>query len=229
MNWDYFLFDLDNSLLYIPKPAEYFDKVLSETIKKLSRENVPSREERNKFWLSGSDYVKLLRNWGVRDQELFWSHFDEIDFNLRKKYIAREKTHLYDDVVNVLKNLKEKSNKKLAIVSNTADYIVDYVLEEFNLNPFFEVVFGLGSEKTQDMAKPSPEGINFVLNTLSYTNGNKKAIMIGDSIVDVFAAKRANIDACLLTRNLNKYPEGYDKWEYKPDFVIKNLDEIILI
>ncbi len=229
MNWDYFLFDLDNSLLYIPKPAEYFDKVLSETIKKLSRENVPSREERNKFWLSGSDYVKLLRNWGVRDQELFWSHFDEIDFNLRKKYIAREKIHLYDDVVNVLKNLKEKSNKKLAIVSNTADYIVDYVLEEFNLNPFFEVVFGLGSEKTQDMAKPSPEGINFVLNTLSYTNGNKKAIMIGDSIVDVFAAKRANIDACLLTRNLNKYPEGYDKWEYKPDFVIKNLDEIILI
>jgi phosphoglycolate phosphatase-like HAD superfamily hydrolase len=229
MNWDYFLFDLDNSLLYIPKPAEYFDKVLSETIKKLSRENVPSREERNKFWLSGSDYVKLLRNWEVRDQELFWSHFDEIDFNLRKKYIAREKIHLYDDVVNVLKNLKEKSNKKLAIVSNTADYIVDYVLEEFNLNPFFEVVFGLGSEKTQDMAKPSPEGINFVLNTLSYTNGNKKAIMIGDSIVDVFAAKRANIDACLLTRNLNKYPEGYDKWEYKPDFVIKNLDEIILI
>lgn len=229
MNWDYFLFDLDNSLLYIPKPAEYFDKVLSETIKKLSSENVPSREERNKFWLSGSDYVKLLRNWGVRDQELFWSHFDEIDFNLRKKYIAREKIHLYDDVVNVLKNLKEKSNKKLAIVSNTADYIVDYVLEEFNLNPFFEVVFGLGSEKTQDMAKPSPEGINFVLNTLSYTNGNNKALMIGDSIVDVFAAKRANIDACLLTRNLNKYPEGYDKWEYKPDFVIKNLDEIILI
>jgi phosphoglycolate phosphatase-like HAD superfamily hydrolase len=63
---------------------------------------------------------------------------------------------------------------------------------------------------------------------MDYSNGNKKAIMIGDSIVDVFAAKRANIDACLLTRNLNKYPDGYDKWEYKPDFVINNLDEIIL-
>jgi HAD superfamily hydrolase (TIGR01549 family) len=228
MIWDYFLFDLDNSLLYIPEPSEYFDNILSKTIRKFSGENIPSREERNKFWLSGSDYVKLLRNWGVDDQELFWNYFDEIDFNIRKKYIASKKIHLYDDVVYVLNTLKRKNNKKLAIVSNTADYIIDYVLEEFNLKSFFEIIFGLGSNTTQEMAKPSSDGIKFVLNSMDYSNGNKKAIMIGDSIVDVFAAKRANIDACLLTRDLNKYPEGYDKWEYKPDFVIKKLDEIIL-
>lgn len=229
MKWDYFLLDLDNSLLYIPDPAEYFDNVLSKTIEVLSENSIPSREERNKFWLSESDYVKLLRNWGIKDHEIFWEHFDEIDFNIRKKYISEDKIHLYEDVVYVLETLKEQKNKTLAIVSNTADYIVDFVLEEFNLKEFFDIVFGLGSEKNQEMAKPSPEGINFVLNYLNFNHKNSGAIMVGDSIVDIFAAKRANINACLLTRNLKKYPEGFERWEYKPDYIIENLEEILLL
>jgi HAD superfamily hydrolase (TIGR01549 family) len=229
MCWTYFLFDLDNSLFYIPDPSKYFDMILSNTINKLSEKKIPSREERNKFWLSGSDYVKLLRNWGIHDYEKFWEYFDSIDFTYRKEYIPEGKMKLYEDVELVLKKLNEKEDNRLAIVSNTAEYIVDFILDKFRINHFFDIVFALSSENEQEMAKPSPAGIHYVLKNMNFNNKDSDAIMVGDSIVDIFAAKRAGIDSCLLTRNLNKYPEGYDKWEYKPDYIITNLDELLLL
>ena len=51
--------------------------------------------------------------------------------------------------------------------------------------------------------------------------------MIGDSIVDVYAAKKANISACLIRRDKSKYRDGYGAWEYNPDFVIEQLNEIL--
>ena len=53
-----------------------------------------------------------------------------------------------------------------------------------------------------------------------------KAIMVGDSKVDIIAAKRAKINACLIRRELDKYPEGYETWEHQPDYIIENLEDI---
>ena len=51
--------------------------------------------------------------------------------------------------------------------------------------------------------------------------------MVGDSYVDIFAAKRADIHACLIKRDFDKYPDGYADWEYKPDTIIKDLKAIL--
>ncbi|MHA1149922.1 MAG: HAD family hydrolase [Promethearchaeota archaeon] len=225
MNFDYYLFDLDNSLLYIPNPGEYFDGVLVESIKSLSSRSVPIFEERYKFWFSGNDYINLLKSWGVSDIPNFWKKFDEIDFISRKKLRENNRLQLFQDVKPVIIKLYE-ADKKTAIVSNTADYIVDYILDEFDITHLFHEKFGLGFDKDQEVAKPSPEGILTVLKNLGYTKRNP-AIMIGDSFVDIFAAKQANITSCLIKRDPNKYPNGYDNWDYNPDYTIFNLEELL--
>ena len=104
---------------------------------------------------------------------------------------------------------------------------MDYIIEQFNLKQYFHNAFGLGYDKDQGIAKPSPEGINLTLKKLDYNPNKSSAIMIGDSIVDIFAAKKAEIKACLLKRNLKKYPDGYGKWKHQPDYIIENLYEIL--
>jgi len=48
--------------------------------------------------------------------------------------------------------------------------------------------------------------------------------MIGDSIFDIIAAKKAKIAACLIRRNSEN---NYIEWEIQPDYVIKSLNELI--
>ncbi len=225
--FDYYLFDLDNCLLYIPRPSEYFDNILLESIKKLSspEEDLPTRDERNEFWKSGEEYINLLKIWGVPNPDIFWKQFDEVDHDYRNLLVKKKEIHLFNDVLGVLKELQD-DDKKVAIVSNTADYIVDFILKEFKITEYFHACFGLGFDKDQAMAKPSPAGILSVLEKLSFNPKKSKALMVGDSIVDVYAAKRASIHACLIRRDLNKYPGGYNDWEYEPDSVFEKLSEI---
>ena len=229
LEFDYYLFDLDNSLLKIPYPTEYFDNILVETINTFRIKEIPQREERDKFWSLGDHYINHLKKWGINLDNYgeFWKNFDEIDFDYRKKLIKDNKISLYSDVYSVLEQLSI-SSKKLAIVSNTAKYIVDYITEQFNLRKYFHDAFGLGYKKEQEIAKPSPKGILQTLNKLNYNFDSSSAIMIGDSFVDIFAAKRANISACLLKRDLQKYPNGYRKWKYQPDYVIENLYSLVI-
>ncbi|MBN1803071.1 MAG: HAD-IA family hydrolase [Candidatus Lokiarchaeota archaeon] len=227
MSYKYFLFDLDNCLLHIPNPGEYFDNVLVDTLKNLIKNinlDLPTRMQRNYFWTSGDNYLTLLEKWGVSDVSKFWKIFDKIDFACRKNLLKTKKICLYDDVVDVLKRLA-LSGKKLGLVSNTADYIVDFFMNYYGLNDFFHETLGLDYFKDQEIAKPSPKGILRVLNKLNFDENNDNAIMIGDSIVDVTAAKRAGIVACLIKRDPNKYPSKKN-WEFTPDLEIDRLTDI---
>jgi len=226
MRFEYFLFDLDNCLLQIPNPGEYFDKILISTLKRLSAKIIPVREDRKNFWSSGDNYIDLLKNWKISDINNFWLHFDEIDFKNRKLLTEKKELNLYLDVKDVLEKLSNEPNNKLAIISNTADYIVEYILTHFSIKQFFHESFSLGSDKNQALAKPSPSGILQVLDKLNYDSKRYNAIMVGDSMLDIIAAKRANIKACLIKRDLNKYPDGINHWESQPDYVIFQLDEL---
>lgn len=226
MKYSYFLFDLDNCLLYIPNSKDYFDNILLETLKLCLTKHVPERKERNKFWFSGNSYIDYLKKWGANNFHDFWKYFDEIDFEYRKILVQKNEILLFDDVKSVLEKIYNE-NKKLAIISNSADYIVDFIVKKFNINKYFNYFFGLSFDKDQSIAKPSPLGVLSVLEKLKYDPKKEKAIMVGDSIVDVYAAKKANISACLIRRGKHKYPDGYDAWEYNPDLVIEQLNEIL--
>ncbi len=224
MIFNYFLFDLDNCLLQYPNHIEYLDYILVESLKKISVK-VPNRKERKKIFYVEEDYNDLLKQWRVFDYELFWKYFSEIDFEYRKILIEKKEIFLFNDVKDVLTRLIDE-NKKLALISNSPGYIVDYIVNKFKLNSYFDEILTIDYEKDQNLAKPSPDGILSILKKLSYSHNNSKAIMIGDSIVDIIAAKKANIYACLVNRESKEISKNYKDWEYLPDYVIKQLDEL---
>ncbi|TXT55031.1 MAG: putative Pyrophosphatase PpaX [Promethearchaeota archaeon] len=228
MRFNPYLFDLDNSLLYIPNAPRYFDNILVETIKNFTKKKIPSLEERNTFWSSGEQYLDLLHQWGVDidNGEFFWKKFDALDFEQRKVLIEKRHMALFSDVIEVLSTLKQ-SGKHLALISNTARYIVNYVVKEYDLEQYFNIIFGLGYGKEQALAKPSPDGIKYILKKSGFYKNNANPIMIGDSKVDVIAAKRADIHACLLKRDTWENTTEINTWECKPDYIIESLEDLL--
>jgi phosphoglycolate phosphatase-like HAD superfamily hydrolase len=74
-------------------------------------------------------------------------------------------------------------------------------LDAYNFDSMFSIVLGLG--ETQDICKPEPDGILLVLKTLGFSPD--KAVYIGDSTVDLIAAKRAHVTGLLLDRTRKKH------------------------
>ena len=225
MNFDYYLFDLDNCLIHYPDFMDIFDKILVSTLNNFSAK-IPDKEERDTLWSAGTEYNNILKKWGISNFNDFWKIFDENDFKYRKKLIKKGGIYLYHDVEQVLKKLNT-ANKKLALVSNSPQYIVDFFVKELELNSSFQEILGIDYEIEPTIAKPSPKGIKNILKLFNFNSKTSSAIMVGDSIIDILAAKRAKINACLIKRDLNKYSSGYDDWEYKPDFVIESLNEVL--
>lgn len=103
-----------------------------------------------------------------------------INDKLMSKYI-----YAYDGILELLTKLK-KNGYRLAIVSNKVTDAVEKSLKLCNIDSFFDLI--VGAEKLEK-AKPNPSGIYQVL---EYFN-SKKAIMIGDTIIDIETGQNAKI------------------------------------
>lgn len=226
MTFKFYLFDLDGTLLNLGNIRAYADQIFTKTLTILKAPNIPNREEKLKFWLAGKDYIKVLNKWGISKPQNFWIVYDKVDFEHRKVLINQKKIGLFNDVKDILIKIFEISNK-LAIVTNTAGYVVEYILKKFNISKCFHEIFSMGPGIDEKFAKPSPSGIFSILRKFNYDQKYHKALMIGDSMVDIIAAKKANITACLITRDKKRYPEDYEDWLYSPDFIIESLDELL--
>ncbi len=225
MNFDFYLFDLDGTLLNLGNIGAYADEILVEVLQRLNITKVPDRAERKNLWFNIENYINVLDNWGASNPKDFWKFFDEIDFEKRKILLAKKELSLFDDVIETLEKISNHVDyKKLAIVTNTIHDIVNYFLNTFNISGYFHEVFSLGFKNDQNSAKPSPDGILTILKKFNYKSKVNKAIMIGDSIFDIMAAKKAKISACLIRRGIEK---NYKEWEIQPDYVIKSLNELI--
>ncbi|MFX1302161.1 MAG: HAD family hydrolase [Promethearchaeota archaeon] len=231
MKYNFYLFDLDGTLLHLGNIGAYVDQILIETFIRLEASNPPKNNEKYRLWSPEEDFFDVLEEWGVKNPHNFWKVYDEIDFNWRKKLIEKKQVFLYKDVYNILEKLyHHKNNKKLAIVSNTAYYIVEFILEKFNITKFFHEIFSLGYyNNDQELAKPSPKGVLTILDKFEYNPKESKAILVGDSKFDIIAAKKANIYACLIRREINPHNKQYKKWNIQPDFVIEGLNELLYL
>ena len=190
------IFDLDNTLIYIPNTNHYFDSIIQKVMEIAYQLPVPSKEERDTLWRSGKEFKKILQRWGVNDYRDFWARFDEIDSVERKKLIEEDKLVLYDDVVDTLQILKKKGII-LALVSNTPSSIAIPELEAYELYDYFDHVLGMGDN--QDQCKPEPDGLFMVMKKFNLKA--EECIFIGDNSIDMTAAKRANMDGFLIDRS----------------------------
>ncbi len=229
MRFNFYLFDLDGTLLHLGNIGAYADQILRETLERLKAKYPQNRNKRYKLWLSEENFFNVLQEWNVKNPQDFWKVYDEIDFKKRKILIEKNKIYLYRDVKTVLEKIyNHKDNKKLAIISNAAYYIVEYVLEKFNISHYFHESFGLGYyNNDQELAKPSPKGVLTILKKFNYDPKKSKAILVGDSVLDVIAAKKANIYACLIRRDKNAPKRHYTQKDIKPDFIIESLEELL--
>ncbi len=215
------LFDLDNTLVEIPNTWQYFDEIIVETLALDFQLPVPDQVMRDTLWRSGKEYISILKGWGIDDPNIFWRHFDIRDGNKRAFLIQEQKLTIYADVIPVLKTLRARKIK-LGILTNTPRFIAETELEAFELTHYFNVVLGLGDN--QAICKPEPEGI---LQCLSICDCNPpECLMIGDTAIDLVAAKRAGVGSILIDRTGKKCIDHQELTEY--DFIrITSLNQIL--
>lgn len=151
--------------------------------------------------------------------ESFWSRHEARAATAQRRALEAGRKPLYDDV-EALFDL----GCDLAIVSNNQHRTVEHVLDVHGLDGLFSVVYGREpSLDAVQRTKPSPHYVRRALDDLDIDlgsigdagsgaghegdRGSGNALYVGDSNVDVLAARRAGIDSAFVRR---PHRRGYE-------------------
>ncbi len=201
-----FIFDLDGTLT---DSINIWTTLFKKTFKKykidVSEENI-----KNQF---GKPYTEIIEYFVPEDKKEAIKQF-----KIEKDKISIEKFKPFPFVSKTLKQLKQK-NMKVAIATGNNNYMIDKILEKYNLNEYID--YHICTEEVKK-TKPDPEMIFKILKYLKIEK--KKSILIGDSPYDIQMAKNAKIKSCaVLTGVLNKKSAE----EIKPDYIFKNVEGVL--
>lgn len=128
-----------------------------------------------------------------------------------------EHTRLYPDIQDALREL-QSSGYKLAVLTNKPARISNDILGALQVTDYFFRVIG---GDTLSVKKPDPRGIELLVQESALTPD--RALMIGDSDVDVQTARNAGIKACGVLWGLK--PESLEV--VKPDFTAADAGELL--
>jgi phosphoglycolate phosphatase len=130
-------------------------------------------------------------------------------------------TELYPHVKEILQELKDRlDSKKIALVTNKPEDITLEILDLLGVRKFFDLI--VGPESVSKM-KPDPEGIIRVLSSLDITAD--RAIMVGDTYVDIEAGKSAGTFTCGVTYGLGDTDELINS---EPDLLIDDISKLLV-
>jgi phosphoglycolate phosphatase len=136
------------------------------------------------------------------------------------KYYRRhslEHTRLYPGIQDALSEL-QSSGYKMVVLTNKPARITNDILGALQATDYFFRVIG---GDTLSVKKPDPLGIEMLLQEAALTPD--RALMIGDSDVDVQTARNAGIKACGVLWGLK--PESLEM--VKPDFTAADVTELL--
>lgn len=200
------IFDLDGTLL------NTLDDLADSTNFALSEFNYPTRTIDEIRTFVGNGVAKLIER-AIPDGknnpnfdkclEIFKQHYSINKYN---------KTAPYNDIINLLIELKEK-NYKIAVVSNKFDLAVKDLCQKYFPN-LIDIAIG-ENEAAGIKKKPAPDTVKLALNQLELTPN--QAIYVGDSDVDILTAKNSNMPCISVA------------WGFRDkEFLIKNNAQIII-
>jgi HAD superfamily hydrolase (TIGR01549 family) len=109
---------------------------------------------------------------------------------------SAKKSTLFPETISALDTLRQLG-AKMGLVTNTSRKAVDLVFQVHALKEYFDVVV---TREDVRKLKPHPEGILLAVRKL----GVRRFFVVGDLVLDVLAAKRANGVAVMVTRGLEK-------------------------
>jgi len=125
------------------------------------------------------------------DVEQFWQRREKRAAAVQKDLIRDGGKPLYDDVTTL-----RDIDASLGMVSNNQHETVSFIVEYHGLDRF-ETVHGRDlSVAGAERKKPDPHYLERALSEL----GTRNALYVGDSEVDVEAARRAGVDSAFLRR-----------------------------
>ena len=202
-------FDLDNTLISSNKAhIRAFEMAFSKNkLKKVSSKNIESM-------LNGRhshDVVKMLF------PKLNDVHIEKIvqDHHYFIKFTAKHARKI-GNVVDTLKKIK--GCYKIALVSNCIHKEINVLLKNAKINSkLFDYIVGKEDVKH---SKPYPDEI-FKAQHLAHLRAD---FMVGDSIYDVIAAKKAGVKSIAVLTGLAKAKE---LMKYKADYIMNNVNELI--
>lgn len=121
-----------------------------------------------------------------------------------------DETRLYPGISEVLEHYRRK---KIALVTNKPYVYVEKILEGLGAEKAFDLV--VGSEPDTQL-KPHPEMILKTLDALDTPKSD--AVMIGDSVNDIFAARSAGVRACAVAYG---FGDTDDLRSERPDYFVE--------
>lgn len=157
--------------------------------------------------------VLMRRALGAEASEADCQH--ALDFFLR---YYRE--HMLDNTApypGVREGLDAMNGRQMAVLTNKPVRISQMILDGLGLGKYFQYVYGGNSFETK---KPDPYGVNLLIKDFAVTP--QEAMVVGDSDVDVQAARNAGAWACGVSYGLGSHKLG----EFPPDVVVDSLMEL---
>jgi phosphoglycolate phosphatase len=141
---------------------------------------------------------------------------------LLKRYLDFYGDHIadtsrpFDGIVPLLEKFKGEG-VRLAVCTNKIERMSKLLLDALDLSRYFSAVAG---RDTLGAAKPHPDAL---LGTIAMAGGDKaRAIMIGDSGVDVATGKAAGVPVIGVSFGYTETPVR----EFSPDIVIDHFNEL---
>ena len=128
-----------------------------------------------------------------------------------------DKSTLCNNVFDTLVKLKEEGYK-MAICTNKPHKPAMFVLEQLGIKDFF---FPILDAETTPYLKPSPEIMNIALKEMGLDKDN--CIMVGDSKVDVDAARSVGMSVIIVSYGFAYYPVR----SLNADRIIDNFGELV--
>jgi phosphoglycolate phosphatase len=201
------LFDLDGTLV------DSHEAIYNSAISVLSQYStlLPTKEE-------------VFKSVGLPIKDLFSLYLDDSmidsavpEFRNHLREFGGDKTNLLPNAVQTLEKFKSEG-VGICLVSNKQTALANSVLEQQNIETYFDVVIGsdLGAPK------PSPEMINLSLSKFSKA---KFFVMVGDRLEDMLAAKLAGIRGVFLENQWNPTSNMEALLPFKPK-VVNNLNQV---
>jgi len=125
-------------------------------------------------------------------------------------------TRLYPTVAESLDRLK-KEGLLLSVLTNKPVRFSSDILAGLGVADYFFRIYGGNSFEQK---KPDPAGVNAILQEAGVSG--ERALLVGDSAVDILTARNAGIAACGVTYGFQ--PESLA--EYPPDFMVNSMAEL---
>lgn len=211
------LFDLDGTLVdsirIFPQliVQEFLDKPKSTQIRKYLIHIGNYYNANNRFTWFRFELLRAIRV----DFKLSWIRFLTGMIRVLWQFYKWDQLfHPFPEVPQTLRKLK-KQGFKLGIVSNGSPYLL-----KKRFGPYLDLFDVLVDSKSLGVKKPSPIPLKYACKELNIPISN--AIFIGDTLVDLLAAKNAGIQIVLVKTGVFGLPP-LDQLNYPPFAVISKV------